>query len=162
MPVGNVGEFVNRLNNKLGVWPLWFCPLKNYGAPGPIFGVPLNNGDYCNVGAYGIPRRKVWRPNPLLLVALLLLSIRRRFAVVAAGSSCTTLTWSRDRCLTLRRTTSGWRWTCCSSTAAKFTIPTPTTPWRPFTLSFTTVTSTPSCVTSTKLTTRFPTSTTRS
>ena len=59
MPVGNVGEFVNRLNNKLGVWPLWFCPLKNYGAPGPIFGVPLNNGDYCNVGAYGIPRRKV-------------------------------------------------------------------------------------------------------
>jgi len=60
IPFPNVGEFVNRLNNHLGVWPLWFCPLKNYGAPGPIFGVPLNLGDYCNVGAYGIPRRKVF------------------------------------------------------------------------------------------------------
>ena len=62
IPFPNVPEFVSRLNNYLGVWPLWFCPLKNYGAPGPIFGVPLGKGDpnYCNVGAYGIPRRKVF------------------------------------------------------------------------------------------------------
>jgi len=60
IPYPNIAEFVRRLNNHLGVWPLWFCPLKNFGSPGPVFGVPTNLGDYCNVGAYGIPRHKVF------------------------------------------------------------------------------------------------------
>jgi len=92
IPFPNIAEFVYRLNNYLGVWPLWFCPLKviiaaihepcfsipcllsliltlwplwfcplkNFGAPGPIFGVPTSLGDYCNVGAYGIPRQKIF------------------------------------------------------------------------------------------------------
>ena len=28
IPFPNIAEFVYRLNNYLGVWPLWFCPLK--------------------------------------------------------------------------------------------------------------------------------------
>lgn len=60
LPVANVSAFCADLHAYLDLYPLWFCPLKNRGAPGPIFGVPLDNGDYCNVGAYGIPKAKVF------------------------------------------------------------------------------------------------------
>mmetsp|Transcript_8009 Transcript_8009/g.15750 ORF Transcript_8009/g.15750 Transcript_8009/m.15750 type:complete len:239 (+) Transcript_8009:3-719(+) len=58
LPVSNITAFCKELHEYLDLYPLWFCPLKNLGSPGPIFGVPLDNGDYCNVGAYGIPRAK--------------------------------------------------------------------------------------------------------
>jgi hypothetical protein len=57
IPVDNVESFVDSLDVNLGVWPLWFCPLKNLRTKGLIFGVPANGGHFCNVGAYGIPEK---------------------------------------------------------------------------------------------------------
>jgi len=74
IPAGNVEAFVDTLEDSLGVWPLWFCPLRNLRKKGVIFGVPANGGHFCNVGAYGIPRKVKFdfeRDNKLMEMAML-------------------------------------------------------------------------------------------
>jgi len=74
IPTGNVEAFVETLDDSLGVWPLWFCPLRNMRKKGLIFGVPANGGHFCNVGAYGIPRKVKFdfeRDNKLMEMAML-------------------------------------------------------------------------------------------
>lgn len=56
LPVNATASFVDELHDKLQLWPLWFLPMKNKEEP-TLMSVPQSGGDYCNVGAYGIPRK---------------------------------------------------------------------------------------------------------
>lgn len=60
LPFDNVDYFVNTLEEKLDLWPIWLLPMKNHQkANKALFGVPRSLSSHlCNVGAYGIPRKK--------------------------------------------------------------------------------------------------------
>ena len=91
------------LNLILTFWPLWFCPLKNFGAPGPIFGVPTSLGDYCNVGAYGIPRQKIFLkrqcPSNFVLQSHYILKFQNFYLDVRFLSLQRTISTHKCKCL---------------------------------------------------------------
>mmetsp|Transcript_12896 Transcript_12896/g.16960 ORF Transcript_12896/g.16960 Transcript_12896/m.16960 type:complete len:492 (+) Transcript_12896:34-1509(+) len=58
LPRSTMPAFVKELTDKLSVWPLWYLPMNNCQEKGHIMSMPGNCGDVCNVGAYGIPKKK--------------------------------------------------------------------------------------------------------
>ena len=60
LPNRNVKDFFRSMEDQLDVWPVWLLPMRNIPSEGSIFASPKKLGDQhlCNVGAYGIPRKK--------------------------------------------------------------------------------------------------------
>ena len=77
LPVDQVCNFIEKLEEQLDLWPIWLLPMRNTNK-GPeksaIFAMPTTGattpgvegeerssssrpGHYCNVGAYGIPKK---------------------------------------------------------------------------------------------------------
>lgn len=60
LPNSNVKDFFTSMEDQLDVWPVWLLPMRNIPSEGSLFASPKGLGDQhlCNVGAYGIPRKK--------------------------------------------------------------------------------------------------------
>ena len=60
LPKNNVKEFFHCMEEQLDVWPVWLLPMRNIPAEGSLFASPkgLAGEHLCNVGAYGIPKKK--------------------------------------------------------------------------------------------------------
>ena len=73
LPRENVATFIQGLDNLLGLYPLWLLPMKSRKVDGLIFGgPPTKSGQVCNVGAYGIPKKRYdFIPSNKILEALL-------------------------------------------------------------------------------------------
>jgi len=73
LPIDRVDSFIDEIQSELEVWPIWLLPMRNVhlgdrvdgsstvSLERPIFSVSrdaMSRSHFCNVGAYGIPRRK--------------------------------------------------------------------------------------------------------
>mmetsp|Transcript_64307 Transcript_64307/g.147338 ORF Transcript_64307/g.147338 Transcript_64307/m.147338 type:complete len:367 (-) Transcript_64307:44-1144(-) len=60
VPAPNVASFMRNLEQRLSIWPLWFCPVSNCGRPPPIFSIPEKAGDFIAIAVAGAPTAKVF------------------------------------------------------------------------------------------------------
>lgn len=56
LPRSNVIKFLDLLQKKLNLWPIWLLPMRNIKNRDNLFAAPDSVSEHlCNVGAYGIP-----------------------------------------------------------------------------------------------------------
>eukprot|EP01041_Mallomonas_annulata_P004870 gene4870-9702_t len=58
LPRTTVLFFLSTLQELLCLWPVWLLPVRNIPSPKSLFVLTGVQGHMCNVGAYGIPRKR--------------------------------------------------------------------------------------------------------